>query len=705
MPSTATSRLEGLTTSVAVKAPCRLVTTANVSLSGLAAIDGTTPAAGDRILVAAQTDAVENGIYNAASGAWERAKDFNGSRDAVDGTLVFVTVPRAFYRVSATDPIAIGTDEIEFFGPTPLSPPVIDGAPLSITDFGIAAGSTSDLATANSAAVEAMLAYLVDNAPNPDQLGTAAIKITAPAGHFRFAEPWVVKCALWLEGQSNSLQYGYATHFDFNEGGFELHGPGTDHDGVVDPPTTGAAGFRLENLYCTSRAATGSGHHGFHAVTRGHFIRCTAALFPGDGFRIESETGFGSSTNNANSSAILFCQAGGNGGNGIHLLNGDANCIVTDGCSMSYNGGFGLFDNAFLSNNHRGHHTEGNGLGLVFEGHKISAVSSACYYPVTAWASGATIAISNTGTYRTNASKLYRLLTAGGGTTANAPTHTTTAANSPATEADGYQWAYEGTTLTRRYHVALGQTVAASTTTPGTDSSVWVPFEWAGAATGIPLWVTAMTWKEGGSYCGATLAGETVWEACYEESGQPPAQIRTPAIWLAGQSAPSSWSTCVQLKGEQGSLKNVGGFLAQAQYHDGGNLRALFGSDLDTGKAMLIGHETLHPNSFIMGAGRDTYFLLDGQASNFLTFTGPLTTFTGGKSTAQPGVVNVPRFYLGAGSSARQMDYGSAAPASGYHAAGEVVYNIAPTAGGKVGWVCTTAGTPGTWKPFGAIDA
>lgn len=40
---------------------------------------------------------------------------------------------------------------------------------------------------------------------------------------------------------------------------------------------------------------------------------------------------------------------------------------------------------------------------------------------------------------------------------------------------------------------------------------------------------------------------------------------------------------------------------------------------------------------------------------------------------------------------------------------GEVILNLAPTAGGTIGWVCTTAGdqatTAGTWKTFGAITA
>jgi hypothetical protein len=34
---------------------------------------------------------------------------------------------------------------------------------------------------------------------------------------------------------------------------------------------------------------------------------------------------------------------------------------------------------------------------------------------------------------------------------------------------------------------------------------------------------------------------------------------------------------------------------------------------------------------------------------------------------------------------------------------GDVVYNSSPVSGGTIGWVCTTAGTPGTWKTFGAI--
>lgn len=116
MPSTQTDRLQGLSTSVAVKAPCLTVATSNITLSGLQTISGVTVAEDDRVLVMAQTDATENGIYNASTGAWQRAKDFDGNRDVVKGTLVILNdgAGSIYYRVTTSDPIVIGTSSINF---------------------------------------------------------------------------------------------------------------------------------------------------------------------------------------------------------------------------------------------------------------------------------------------------------------------------------------------------------------------------------------------------------------------------------------------------------------------------------------------------------------------------------------------------------------------------------------------------------------
>lgn len=55
------------------------------------------------------------------------------------------------------------------------------------------------------------------------------------------------------------------------------------------------------------------------------------------------------------------------------------------------------------------------------------------------------------------------------------------------------------------------------------------------------------------------------------------------------------------------------------------------------------------------------------------------------------------------GSGQKNWIDGTAAPASGTWAVGDIVWQSDSAAGGYVGWYCTTAGTPGTWKQFGAI--
>ena len=99
---------------IASKPPVRLVATSNISLTGLASIDGVTPVAGDRILVAGQTTATQNGVYNAASGAWTRTTiDGPAPGEIETGAMWLVTEgttnTAAQYRVATTGNIVIGT--------------------------------------------------------------------------------------------------------------------------------------------------------------------------------------------------------------------------------------------------------------------------------------------------------------------------------------------------------------------------------------------------------------------------------------------------------------------------------------------------------------------------------------------------------------------------------------------------------------------
>lgn len=118
MATTITDRAQGIILAEALKSPVRVATTANITLSGLQTIDGVVLSANDRVLVKSQTDAVENGIYVAASSAWTRSSDFNGIYDVVQGTRVYIAAGTLYAGYEATitteNPITIGTSEITF---------------------------------------------------------------------------------------------------------------------------------------------------------------------------------------------------------------------------------------------------------------------------------------------------------------------------------------------------------------------------------------------------------------------------------------------------------------------------------------------------------------------------------------------------------------------------------------------------------------
>lgn len=87
--TTTTDRLRILN-GLGIKTPVTCCTTGNITLAGLQVVDGVQLAAGDRVLVASQTNEEENGIYVAKTDNWSRALDLATADDIVDGTLVYV---------------------------------------------------------------------------------------------------------------------------------------------------------------------------------------------------------------------------------------------------------------------------------------------------------------------------------------------------------------------------------------------------------------------------------------------------------------------------------------------------------------------------------------------------------------------------------------------------------------------------------------
>jgi len=117
MTSSQTDRLYGIESSVALKAPVMVATTSNITLSSTQVIDGVAVSSSARVLVKDQTDAAENGIYAVRTGDWLRAGDFDGARDFVQGTQVYVNSGTVnadtVWRVSSTG-VAVDTDNINW---------------------------------------------------------------------------------------------------------------------------------------------------------------------------------------------------------------------------------------------------------------------------------------------------------------------------------------------------------------------------------------------------------------------------------------------------------------------------------------------------------------------------------------------------------------------------------------------------------------
>jgi hypothetical protein len=103
----------------AYKLPCRLATTATVTLSTPpSSVDGITIQDGDRILVWKQSNAAENGIYVSEASDWTRAVDFSIDDDVLNGIQVYVNEGDTYFKTAFalenTGVITLGTTLLVF---------------------------------------------------------------------------------------------------------------------------------------------------------------------------------------------------------------------------------------------------------------------------------------------------------------------------------------------------------------------------------------------------------------------------------------------------------------------------------------------------------------------------------------------------------------------------------------------------------------
>ncbi|MFS2124693.1 phage tail protein [Pseudomonas sp. Pseusp97] len=137
------------------KQSVRAATTASITLSGLQTLDGVALVAGDRVLVKNQTNAVDNGLYVVAAGAWKRATDADENSEVTPGLTVVVesgtSQADSIWQLVTDGAIVLGTTALAFQnitnGLAKLASPAFSGTPTAPTPA-ITSSDTSIATTA-----------------------------------------------------------------------------------------------------------------------------------------------------------------------------------------------------------------------------------------------------------------------------------------------------------------------------------------------------------------------------------------------------------------------------------------------------------------------------------------------------------------------------------------------------------------------------
>lgn len=297
MTSQQVDRISGLGGDVAVKAPCRVATTAAITLSGLQTVDGIALVDADRVLVKNQSDTTQNGIYLARSGTWDRSLDFDGGRDIVNGsfTLVLNGVGAGLWRVSATDPVTPGTTAVTL---TSLI------ASFSLNNALTPSGAKGDGVTDDWLSLQTWL--------NAIPVGGAGYLPPAQVGQY-----YKTTLPLTRTGYVTIFGDGLASRIHYTGSGVAL----------TLGPTSGPRFSRLQNFFLTG---TGAGAGGIDVLSaqQGYFDTSV---------RVEGFTaGFGRRFSSSWTGTII-------GGSSHGNLDGIRFTKVADGASVAYNNSWNIW--------------------------------------------------------------------------------------------------------------------------------------------------------------------------------------------------------------------------------------------------------------------------------------------------------------------------------------------------------------------------
>lgn len=434
-------------------------------------------------------------------------------------------------------------------------------------------------------------------------------------------------------------------------------------------PYPGPAGFQGHEygkisdmgIFCTD-SSTASGH-GIHISGQTRLYRLNIQGFGGDGVRIfaynAGQGGNNAGTGMSNCWYIHDCIIRSNKGNGLFVQGADTNAGVAHMILGGNNTLWDFVDNSYLGNTYIGCQSDGGGLGSF----KGASIYIGCYN-------------------ESKATHLDGAFLVGGvlGPTFQSPTLIIEGdgdgnVGAVVTDIDG------NGAVTRILPITYGSGYTTATVTPikqGGGSGLAVTPNIVGGR------ITSYTITNGGS--GYSPGRKAVGKISGYSGGEA----------VNGPLAITNYSKQSDRYLEAYICNGGNAILSSALYYN---------ENIHTDNLVLDWKNTLEAYELSVGG-------LGGQdyGSAFRVISTINTTATMGRSAPITwGSIQFPKgFWLGGTTGVtggRQMTNGTAAPSSGEWARGDIVWNTAPSAGGTPGWVCTTGGTPGTWKEMANLAA
>lgn len=247
-----------------------------------------------------------------------------------------------------------------------------------------------------------------------------------------------------------------------------------------------------------------------------------------------------------------------------------------------------------------------------------------------------------------------------------------------------------------RYYVVYDQHVAASTTEPGTDDTVWRLYGVGGTHSIYPAWVSGNTYQSGAPVVSINANAHNLFSRLYIEGSSPPPYVLKPAM-VHQYSIVGALAGDGIYHGTHGSTFRSSAPLRYVTTTAAGKTWDLRLGTTPGAELLLLYNDDINNGFRLKKSGFNIRFDIN-NSSDILTMTGNLTTDQFGTGAAVPYATWHKNLMVGdTMANGRLMTNGTAAPSTGAHAQGEIVWNRSMAVGSPIGWVCTVAGTPGTW--------